>query len=73
MHARLAGFTSPPLGNYSYDVFTEFSPPIIVRAAGLALQHPQVYVTLRVENNERNLQIPIDDLADGWNVTVGWK
>ena len=66
--------TTPPLGNYSYDVFTGFSPPIEVDKSGIGLKHDgKVYLTLKVVNNERNLQIPMDDLAGGWNVTVGWK
>ena len=31
-------YTSPPLGNYSYDAFHGFSPPINVSAKGLDLR-----------------------------------
>ena len=30
------------------------------------------YDKLMVVNNERNLQIPLDDKAGGWNVALGW-
>ena len=32
-----------------------------------------IFVALQVVNHARNLQIPLDDLAGGWNVTLGWK
>ena len=32
-----------------------------------------VLVVLEVHNNQRNLQIPVDDLAGGFNATVTWK
>ena len=70
---RTLGVT-PPLGNYSYDRFVRFSPPVPIRADGLNLTHAGgVYLTLSIANNERNLQIPVDDLAGGWNVTIRWK
>jgi hypothetical protein len=31
-----------------------------------------VAIALMVVNNERNLQIPLDDKAGGWNVALGW-
>lgn len=31
------------------------------------------YLALRVDNRERNVQIPLDDLAGGFNVTLGWR
>ena len=66
-------FTSPSLGNYSYDVFRGFSPPINVSATGLNLRMDgAVAIALMVVNNERNLQIPLDDKAGGWNVALGW-
>jgi hypothetical protein len=66
-------YTSPPLGNYSYDVFTGFSPPITVQGSGLDLAPKGlVYLTMQVANNERNLQIAIDDMGSGWNITLGW-
>ena len=66
-------YTSPPLGNYSYDAFHGFSPPIRVSAKGLGLRMDgEVTLALMVENNERNLQIPLDDEGGGWNVALGW-
>ena len=66
-------FHSAPLGNFSYDVFDGYSPPVVVRASGIGLQADgRVYVSLLVHNNERNLQIALDDLGSGFNVTVGW-
>ena len=44
-----------------------------------AANHPaldnaeEVYVQLRVDNHDRNLQLPIDDLANGWGLQVGWE
>lgn len=68
-----AVYTSPPLGNYSYDDFKGFSPPIHVAASGLRLAYQgRLFVTLKVINHDRNLQIPLDDRAGGWNVSVGW-
>ena len=53
--------------------FHGFSPPIHVSAKGLGLRMDgEVTIALMVENNERNLQIPLDDKAGGWNVTLGW-
>jgi len=66
-------FASAPLGNYSYDDFTTYSPPVVVAATGLNLPNEKTLVlTLEVTNNERNLQIPVDDLADGMKVKVQW-
>jgi len=70
---RATLFTSPPLGNYSWDRFTGFGPPIAVHATGLNVPNDEVLVlALRVVNHERNLQIPVDDLADGFGVKVTW-
>ena len=68
-------YCSPPLGNYSYDHFTGYSPPIQV-ASTAPLNVPNdhlVLLTLEVHNHARNLQIPIDDLAGGFNATVTWR
>ena len=66
-------YTSKPLGNYSYDHFTGYSPPIQVHATGIGLSNDaMVVLALKVTNNQRNLQIPVDDLASGFNIRVGW-
>ncbi len=63
-----------PLGNYSYDRFKTFSPEIPIAASGLGLPNDQpVAIMMEVTNNQRNLQIPIDDKANGWNIRVTWK
>ena len=111
-------FTSAPLGNYSYDHFTGYSP--IIQASsktGLGIANEElVFVMLQaamwrslcnlclvvnrrsrlfihhvslaplvaysswtstncsqVANRQRNLQIPIDDLAKGFNAQVKWE
>lgn len=51
-------WTSSPLGNYSYDHFTQYSPPIVVAATGLAISTDSaVILALEITNNERNLQV----------------
>jgi hypothetical protein len=61
------------LGNYSWDRFTTYSPPITVDASGLEQPNDTpLAIVLEVTNNERNLQIPVDDLGDGWSVHVSW-
>ena len=65
---------SGPLGNYSYDQFTGYSPPIEVRATGLAQPNEAaLMLTLEVTDHDRNLQLPIDNLVAGWNVKVSWE
>ena len=69
-------FTSGPLGNYSYSPFKGYSPEIEVKVTGINLPNPNnapVIVAMVVNNNGRNLQIPIDDLAQGFNIHVTWK
>jgi hypothetical protein len=57
-----------------YDHFTGYSPPIVVSATGLGLSNDvPLLVALEVANNERNLQIPIDDLAKGFDVKIKWQ
>ena len=65
---------SPPLGNYSYDRFNGYSPLLKLGGSGLALDNKdtKLYVALRVTNNERNLQIALDDKADGWAMHAKW-
>jgi hypothetical protein len=65
--------TTPPLGNYSWDHFTTYSPPVLVEADNLHLSVERaVILVLQVQNNQRNLQIPVDDLQAGFNVQVTW-
>jgi alpha-galactosidase len=67
-------FTSEPLGNYSYDHFTQYSPPIEVKATAIDVPNDKaVIVALQVNNEDRNLQIPIDNLADGFDLKIGWS
>ena len=66
-------FASGPLGAYSYDHFHGYSPPVVVRATGLAQPNEEpLMLVLEITNNERNLQLPIDDLASGMDVHVAW-
>jgi len=67
-------FTSEPLGAYSYDNFTGYSPPIEINAQNLNIPNDvPVVVALQVANNDRTLHIPIDDLAAGLNMKVRWS
>jgi len=67
-------FDSSELGNYSFDHFTSYSPPIVASATGLGVSNEDlVFISLEVTNNARNLQMPVDDLAAGFNCTVSWK
>jgi len=66
-------FTSQPLGDYSFDRFAGYSPRIEVNATDLDLSNDgPVILALEVTNNERNLQIPIDDIADGFGIQIRW-
>ena len=66
-------YTSPPLGNYSFDHFTGYSPPIAVEATGLGVSNEApIILAMQVVNNQRNLQIPIDDLAKGFDIKLKW-
>lgn len=66
-------FTSQPLGNYSFDHFSSFSPPVTVAATSLAVPNDSpLIIALEVSNHDRNLQIPVDDLADGMGIKVEW-
>jgi beta-galactosidase len=65
-------YTSPPLGNYSYGPFTGYSPAIPVAVTGLNLSSASpLLLALQIDNNGRNLQLPIDH--DGFNATVHWS
>ena len=51
-------FTSEPLGNYSYDHFTQYSPPVEVKATAIGVPNDKtVILAMQVDNNERNLQV----------------
>eukprot|EP01062_Namystynia_karyoxenos_P069283 TRINITY_DN64807_c0_g1_i1.p1 TRINITY_DN64807_c0_g1~~TRINITY_DN64807_c0_g1_i1.p1 ORF type:complete len:863 (+),score=230.70 TRINITY_DN64807_c0_g1_i1:72-2591(+) len=66
-------YDSPPLGDYSYDRFTGYSPPVQVSSKGLSVPNSEpLLMAFDFDNQERNLQMPIDDLAGGWGVTVHW-
>jgi len=66
-------FTSEPLGEYSFDHFQGYSPLIEVDARNLAIDNSEpLQVALEFQNNQRNLQMPIDDVKAGWNVTITW-
>jgi len=65
--------TTAPLGNHSWDHFSGFSPPVHMEATGLGVPNDKpLLIALEVTNNDRNLQIPIDDLAAGMDVRVKW-
>lgn len=65
--------STPPLGNYSWDHFTQYSPPINVSATGLDLANDApVVLALEVTNHDRNLQLPIDDKASGFDARISW-
>ena len=62
------------LTRYSYDRFTGYSPRIPLSGSGLDLPDDKpVVVALLVDNEARNLQIPVDDKAAGFDVRVRWK
>ena len=68
-------WTSQPLGNYSWDHGDPNSPAIPVEVAGLDVplsETAPVILVLSVANNDRNLQIPIDDKAGGMHVQLGF-
>ena len=69
--AKLATvYQSGPLGNYSYDKFTSYSPPIRVAVSGLKIANARpVSLRLNFVNNDRNLELVFKgDLG----VRVGW-
>jgi len=66
--------STEPLGNYSFDHFVGYSTPISMMSSDLDIPNDSpVDIALEVTNNQRNLQIPVDDLADGFNLKVTWK
>jgi len=65
--------STEPLGDYSFDHFVGYSPPISVNATGLGLANDSpVLLVMEFHNNDRNLQIPIDDLAAGFDIQIRW-
>lgn len=69
-------WTSDPLGNYSWDRWHGYSPPILAHASDLDIplsEDSPVLFALSVSNNGRNLQIPVDDLAKGFDIRVGFS
>ena len=66
--------TTPPLGAFSWDVWTSYSPPITVHASDVGVPNDAVVsIALQVSNHDRNLQIPVDDLSGGLGVKLTWK
>jgi hypothetical protein len=68
-----------PLGNYS--AAAGFSAPMRLRATGLNAPcdgglgtnaHGRLLLQMAVTNNDRPVTIPIDDLAGGFRIKVGW-
>ena len=55
--------------------FKGYSPRLVLGGRGLSLNNSdtKLYVGLRVTDNERNLQIAIDDKAGGWGLRVKWN
>jgi len=70
LHQVAILWTSPPLGNYSYDTFSGYSPPVVTKLHGLALSWPRsMRIALRFVNNDRNLQVPLPSIE----IRVGWS
>ena len=65
-------FQSPPLGNYSYDAFAGYSPIVGGEWYAGLRSEGKVFITLVVFNNERNVQLALDDLEGGFNVSLRW-
>jgi len=66
-------FTSEPLGEYSYEHFSGYSPLIEVDVKNLAVDNNEpLQLALEFQNNQRNLYMPIDSKKGGWNITVTW-
>ena len=66
-------YTSPPLGAYSYDDYKGYSPPV---GANVTVDVPNaraLLLAVRVDNNERNLQIllPSLSLSATWSDKAG--
>ena len=66
-------YASPPLGKYSYDDYKGYSPPV---GANVTVDVPNaraLLLAVRVDNNERNLQIllPSLSLSATWSDKAG--
>ena len=73
-HTRVVAdalWRSPPASAaYSYDTFTDYSPPVHGKARGLGMGKGRcVAVALHFVNNKHNLQVKLDTL----NVSVTWR
>ena len=65
-------YTSPPLGQYDFDNYKGYSPPIEVNLKGLNITNSKpVMLKLLFDNNQRNMQIQLAP-ATGLNISVGW-
>lgn len=65
-------YTSPPLDKYSWDHGDKYSPPVQVSLSGLRIPNAAgVVLALKVQNNQRNLQIPVVS-GVGLGVAVSW-
>lgn len=66
-------YRSPPLCNYSFDNFTQYSPPLRINVTGLSVPNDElVRLAIQISNNQRNIQIPVDNKAGGFKVRLGW-
>ena len=66
-------YTSPELNKYSFDDYKGYSPPINIAVSNLRVPNGRaLLVALRIHNNERNLQIPLDP-AGGMSVRLSWS
>jgi alpha-D-xyloside xylohydrolase len=60
--ARL--WTSPPLGNYSWDKFTGYSPPLKANLTGLAVAWPRsLAIAFHFRNNDRNVHLHLPSIV----------
>ena len=63
-------YQSPPLANYSIDHYTGYSPLTHFHSGDLRIDSPHaIFAVLRFQNNERNVQVPMDTL----NITIVWS
>eukprot|EP00039_Didymoeca_costata_P002904 m.63678 g.63678 ORF g.63678 m.63678 type:complete len:1036 (+) comp11594_c0_seq2:140-3247(+) len=64
-------WTSPPLGNYSFDHFTGYSPPVIANLTGIdiPLNSRCLSFIVQFSNNKYNLQVKLSTLQ----LHIVWK